>query len=300
MAGASYLTRVARRAAKSAPALMPPSALLMRWQMAQTLPEPEPSFAPGEPAKSATRRVEPVSARPASKNTESVAVPAASAQPPDATRHTVPSPPRANVPGASVPRADSPPSVAAMAVLERASARTQRSMSDALPSAIASSPPRGAPVRSEPTQTKQSVDRESPMPKQAPVPATPVVVGIERLAARSLSANVAQSPGEAFQHRPEPKRSELTPPPPAVSPAQAAPPIAVLMPPAPPERLPVGPPPKPEEQAPKQSTIRIGSVEVQIVQALPASTVAARPAAAPPPRASLSRDLTSMYGLRQG
>jgi hypothetical protein len=298
MARPSYFAQAAGRASRKLPELTPPSALLARWQMAAAAPlEPEPAGR-GTPATSAARadeRAGPIAAR----------QPASGVRPVPASPGTMRIDQQANARDAAAVRVVSPPQVEAISEnrvaagpgkVDAPGPRAAQG-ADGLPQAHPV-PPSTAAVRAPQVGVKQPVDNQSPVVIVAATTAAQRPAHVqERPVARGA---FAPQLGEAPQAAAAAATIAPPSPPSAASQAGASPPaFAVLTPAVPAERPPLAAPSATQarEAAP---LIRIGSVEVQIAPAA-SPPPATRPAAvAPRPRAALSRELISTYGLRQG
>ena len=119
----------------------------------------------------------------------------------------------------------------------------------------------------------------------------------------SVAASTTQNPGgdTSPQRTRDFAPDSPSSPRPAPNHQPPAPARPVAMPLAPRERAPLTAlPPTAESKAPPGPVIRIGSVEVHITPPVPPAAVAARPAAAAAPAAPLSREMISLFGLRQG
>lgn len=289
MARPSYMREVARRAAAGVPALTPPRTLFRRWGTVASTPEME--SAPF--TRTTTARPNSLSLN---RNFDATVNVRASGDPigaPDPVKVALSkSAMTEHVAHAVTPRGAAAP--AAVQTSER-SAPPARSIKPEVQSSSSSfsAPATGvapdlfrAPqpgIKLPPAQHAARALRERTA-SSIPAP-PPLKVGGDDSAPRTRSDFPSSSPS--------PLRS-----PPNHKPAA---PDTVAMPIAPRERAPLTAlPPPPRSKAPSLPVIRIGSVEVQIMPPVPSAAALIRPAAAASPAAPLSREMISLFGLRQG
>jgi hypothetical protein len=293
MARASYIAQAARRTADGVPTLMPPPALLVRWQMAAPPLELELPRAPGDRPKSAP----PSSDRPDPIGARSTASGLQGAPPIAAHAGQMIAPAGSITPRLASPQQPAPSSKRTAPAPAAPGTRIET------PTSLASATPivQSVEPRTAARPAKQSVDLQSQMPATDYAPIARTIARIERAAAPSALAGVRHAGGDVTGSHAAPMPIVIAPSRAAAATPRQPPPLrAVLTPPAPHERAPVAPPPATASQSQAAPIIRIGSVEVQIVPAAAPPAAVTRPAAAAGRRSSLSRDLISMYGLRQG
>ncbi len=299
MARASYIAQAARRAVQGVPALMPPSALLVRWQKAAPVPQLESTPAPFDRVESAAHSDWPAE-QPSRTTPSSFKDESSVAAVPQHVSHR-----RAAATTTRGGQLESPEpertasSVRAVAAPAETGARPKTpKLAEAAVKRAQSAAPFERPAQHPELQSATPAPIHTPIAPAAPVqrPASSTIVAQTPPpgSGESATAAIAQPPN----HRAS--LSAVTPAMPQVAPPSPPAPVrTVLAPPAPPQREPVGPPPAHGAQQ-QPTIIRIGSVEVQITPAVAPPALPAHTAAAPRPRSALSRDLISTYGLRQG
>lgn len=288
----SYMREAARHDSAGVPELAPPRTLFRRW--GAVAPAPETESAPAARTTTARPNIAAVN-----RDFDSIVDLRASGDP-RAFRDPIDAPdPVKFAPSKSAPSGPVAPAV----TLAR----------DAAP-ATAQTPERSAPstrsIKPEVESLRSSFSTPPTGPYLFCAPGPGIPVPLAQQAAPTLhgrSASIIPAPAPPRLHDDPPARTRGDFPPSSPSPLRPAPnhqPDApahtVAMPIAPRERPPLTALPlAAESKAPSGPVIRIGSVEVHIVPPVPPVAAPIRPAAASP-AAPLSREMISLFGLRQG
>jgi len=294
MARRSYMREAVRHDTAGVPELTPPRTLFRRW--GTVAPAPETESAPS--ARTATARPN----IPAVNRDFDSIVDVRVSRDPQASGDPIDAPdPVKFAPSKSAPTGPVAPAVTPASDVAPATAQTpQRSA----PPARSIQPE----VESLPSSFSAPAPGAGPYLFRAPGPG--IEVPVAQQAAPTLherSASIFPAPGPPRVHDDSPPRTHGDFPPSSPSPLRrapnhnpAAPAHAVATPIAPRERPPLTAlPTAAESKAPSGPVIRIGSVEVHIVPPVPPAAAPIRPATASP-AAPLSREMISLFGLRQG
>ncbi len=294
MARRSYMREAARHDTAGVPELAPPRTLFRRWGTVAPAPETEP-------AQSARTTTAQPNIPAVNRDFESIVDVRASGDP-RAFRDLVDAPdPVKFPPSKSAPAGPVAPDVTPAGDEAPATAQTpQRS----------APPARSIQPEVESLRSSFSAPATGAVPYLFRAPGPGIEVPLAQQAAPTLherSASIFPAPRPPRVHDDPPARTRGDSPPSSLSPLRpapnhqpAAPAHAVATPIAPRERPPLTAlPPAAESKAPSGPVIRIGSVEVHIVPPVPPVAAPIRPAAASP-AAPLSREMISLFGLRQG